>query len=249
LCLWRPQPGRDCQSSQAAQEMLLGVRAFKQAEYAKAVEHFRSAAELDSGCTTARLYVATAYMQQYIPGLDSAENQAMAVAAKEQFDRVLDQEPDSELALASLASLCFNQKKFDEATIWYRKLVLVKPDNKEAFFTLGVIAWTRSIEPLQTTRQHFGMKPDDPGPIKNDAVRVELRVNYLPVIEEGVRDLDRALAIDAEYDDGMAYMNLLYRAKADLEDSPQDYRNDVAKADAWVQKALATRKAKAERKP
>jgi tetratricopeptide (TPR) repeat protein len=197
------QTGRDCQNGPAAQEMAKGIGAFKQAEYAKAVEHFRSASELDAGCTNARLYLATAYMQQYIPGLDSAENQAMADAAKEQFDNVLKQEPDNELALASLASLCFNQKKLDEATTWYKRLTLVKPDNKEAFYTLGVMAWTRSIEPIQKARQKLGMKPDDPGPIKDDEVRRELRVNYLSVLPDGVDYLDRALAIDGEYDDAM----------------------------------------------
>jgi len=95
-------------------------------------------------------------MQQYIPGADSRENQAMADAAREQFDGVLKQEPDNELALASLAPLCFNQKKFDEATTWYKKLVLLQPDNKEAFFTLGVMAWTRSYEPIREARQNLG---------------------------------------------------------------------------------------------
>ena len=204
--------------------------------------------EKDAGCTTARLYLATAHMQQYIPGADSRESQAIADAAREHFDGVLKQEPDNELALASLAPLCFNRKKFDEATTWYKKLVLLQPDNKEAFFTLGVMAWTRSYEPIREARQNLGMKPDDPGPIRDDAARRELRVNYLPVVEEGLGDLDRALAIDGEYDDTMAYLNLLYRAKADLEDSPQGHWDDIEKADAWVQKAIETRKAKASRK-
>jgi len=239
------QSGHGCQNDQAKQEMAKGEGAFKQAEYGKAVEHFRSAVESDAGCTGARLYLATAYMKQYIPGADAPENQAMATAAKEQFDKVLQQEPDNELALASLASLYFNQKKLDEATTWYKKLISVKPDNKEAFYTLGVIAWTRSYGPIGEARQKLGMQPDDPGPIKNDEVRSALRVNYLPVIEEGIGDLEGALAIDAEYDDAMAYLNLLYRAKADLEDSLQGYRDDVAVADVWFKKTLDTRKAKA----
>jgi Tfp pilus assembly protein PilF len=243
------QSGGGCQNDQAAQEMAKGVSAFKQAEYAKAVEHFRSAVESDAGCTTARLYLATAYMQQYIPGAPSTENQAMADAARDQFDKVLEREPDNELALASLASLYFNQQKFDEATNWYKKLTLVAPDNKEAFYTLGVMAWTRSYKPIEKARQTLGMKPDDPGPIKDGEVRLELRVNYLPVLEEGMDDINRALAIDAEYDDAMAYLNLLYRAKADLEETPEDYRDDIAKADAWFQKVIDTRKAKASRKP
>ena len=47
----------------------------------------------------------------------------------------------------------------------------------------------------------------------------------------------------------MAYLNLLHRAKADLENSPQGYRDDVAKADVWFQKIIDTRKTKAGRKP
>jgi len=43
----------------------------------------------------------------------------------------------------------------------------------------------------------------------------------------------------------MAYMNLLIREKADLDDTSDEYKTDVAKADTWVQKALETKKAKA----
>lgn len=242
------QPSHGCQNSKAAEEMAKGIGAFKQAQYPQAVDHFRSAVELDVGCTTARLYLATAYMQQFIPGADAPENLAMAAAAEEQFDKVLERDPVNELALASLASLSFNEQKLDEATIWYTKLTQVKPDNKEAFYTLGVIAWTRSYKPIAEAREKLRMKPDAPGPIQDARVRLELRVNYLPVLEEGMDNIDRALEIDAEYDDAMAYLNLLYRAKADLEDSSEDYRDDVAKADAWFRKTLDTRKAKAERK-
>ena len=37
-----------------------------------------------------------------------------------------------------------------------------------------------------------------------------------PIIDEGMADLQKALDIDKEYDDAMAYMNLLIREKADL---------------------------------
>ena len=97
------QSGRGCQNDQAKVELNRGVGAFKEAEYAKAVDHFRTA-----------VYMASAYMQQYIPGAEAPENQAMAAVAKRQFDKDLEQEPDNELAMASPASLCFNQKKLDE---------------------------------------------------------------------------------------------------------------------------------------
>ncbi len=47
----------------------------------------------------------------------------------------------------------------------------------------------------------------------------------------------------------MAYMNLLYRERADLADNVADYKKDVNTADEWIQKALDTRKIKAERQP
>jgi hypothetical protein len=46
----------------------------------------------------------------------------------------------------------------------------------------------------------------------------------------------------------MAYENLLIRERADLMDSKQEYDQQVKIADDWVQKALATKKAKAEKK-
>jgi len=93
------------------------------------------------------------------------------------------------------------------------------------------------------------MKPEDPGPIKDKKVKEELKVAYLPVINTGIENLQKALDIDKDYDDAMAYMNLLIRERADLDDNSEDYKKDVETADNWVQKTLQTKKIKAERKP
>jgi hypothetical protein len=45
----------------------------------------------------------------------------------------------------------------------------------------------------------------------------------------------------------MAYMNLLIREKADLDDTPEQYKADTDTADKWVQKALDTKKMKAQK--
>ena len=47
----------------------------------------------------------------------------------------------------------------------------------------------------------------------------------------------------------MAYMNLLIREKADLDDSKEQYEADTKVADGWVQKSLETKKAKAAKQP
>src|SRR5437899_1425019 len=111
--------GSACTKLKARNQLNTGVQAFKNAQYAEAVESFKKAVELDPDFPTARLYLATAYMQQYIPGAESPENQQMAQAAHDEFMKVLEQNPSDQVAIASLASLYLNQKKWDEAQKWY----------------------------------------------------------------------------------------------------------------------------------
>src|SRR5436305_580987 len=93
-----------------------------------------------------------------------------------------------------------------------------------------------------------GMKQEDPGPLKDKKVREELKQKWTPVINGGLQALDKALEINPEYDDAMAYENLLIRERADLADSKEEYEKQIKIADDWVQKALATKKIKMERK-
>ena len=50
-----------------------GVNAFKSGNYAEAADHFKTAIALDPTFDVARLYLATAYVQQYIPGTETPE--------------------------------------------------------------------------------------------------------------------------------------------------------------------------------
>jgi tetratricopeptide (TPR) repeat protein len=238
-----------CQKLQSRDQLNKGVQAYKNAQYPQAVENFKKAVDLDPNFPTARLYLATAYMSQYIPGADSPENMQMAQAAHDQFRKVLEQDPKNDVAIASIASLYYNQKKFDEAKQWYEKLIAANPNNKEAYYTLGVIAWSKFYPVYGAARAKLGMKPEEPGPIKDKKVKEELKSQWLPTLNEGIKSLDRALEIDKEYDDAMAYENLLIRERADLDDDAEQYKKDIQIADDWVQKALQTKKIKAERKP
>lgn len=233
-----------CEKLRARDHLNKGVQAYKNARYPEAIEHFKQAIALDPTFPTARLYLATAYMVQYIPGAESQENMQLAQNAHDEFLRVLEQDPNNEVAVASIASLYFNQKKFDEASEWYTKLIGVNPANKEAFYTLGVIAWTKAFQDNAEARARLGMRPEDPGPLKDKKVRDQLRQKNLEVIETGMKSLERALQVDPQYDDAMAYLNLLYRQRADLQETADAYRRDVDTADNWVQKTMDTKKAK-----
>jgi tetratricopeptide (TPR) repeat protein len=238
-----------CERLKARDHLNKGVQAFKNAQYPEAVEHFKISVDLDPTFTTARLYLATAYMMQYIPGADSPENNRMAKAAEDQFLEVLRQDPSNSVAIASIASLKLNQKQFNEAADWYKKQIAVDPKNKEAYYSLGFIAWSKWYPALMTARAKLGMKQEDPGPIKDKKVVAKLQEEYSQVIEEGIKGLEKALEIDKEYDDAMAYMNLLIRERADLAPDAETYKKEIEVADNWVQKALETKKVKAARMP
>jgi len=245
-----------CAKLRARNELNKGVQAFKSAKYPEAVDRFKEAVRLDPTFRTARLYLATAYMSQYIPGAESEDNSKMAAAAKEHFLKVLDEDPKNDVALASMASLNFNEaqavrdlahkvKKLEEAQEWYKKLSEANPRNKEAFYSLGVIAWTKAYAALGSAKAAIGMKAEDPVPIKDRKLREELRASYWGIIADGMKNLETSLALDSDYDDAMAYLSLLYRQRADLADSMDDYRKDSATADDWLQKTLTTRKRRA----
>jgi len=240
--------GTGCSKLQSRDHLNKGVQAFTAAQYPEAVEHFKTAVELDPNFPTARLYLATAYMQQYIPGAISPENDKMASEAYTQFQKVLEQDPKNTVAIASIASLNLNQKKWDESQQWYEKLTAVDPQNADAYYSLGFIAWSKWYPAYGAARAGLGMKQEDPGPIKDKKVKEELKAKYGPVIEAGLQSLDKALQINPEYDDAMAYENLLVRERADLADTKEEYDKQIKIADDWVQKALSTKKIKLEKK-
>src|SRR6202035_4158517 len=101
--------GTGCNKLKSRDALNHGVQAYRGAKYADAVEFFKTAVQLDPGNLNGRLYLATAYMSQYIPGAESPENLQLVKQAKEEFMRVLEKDQNDKTALVSLASLCYQQ--------------------------------------------------------------------------------------------------------------------------------------------
>ncbi len=231
-----------------------GVGAFTAGDFVRAGTYFEEAADLDPELRAARVYGAYSTMMQYQPGAEYKENLDIAHKALDGFKAVLEDDPTNATALQSIASLYFNMKEMELAKEWHGKVLEQQPDYKESYYTIGVIAWTQSYEPRLEFRANAGLAQEDPGPISvrarmNRSQREEyaaLKEEIVPKIDEGLVALEEALKIDEQYDDAMAYVNLLYREKADLADSTQEHDQLLATADEWVDKALETRRRKAE---
>jgi tetratricopeptide (TPR) repeat protein len=238
-----------CNKLRARDQLNKGVQAFKNAKYEEAVERFKNAVSLDPGLVTARLYLATAYAQQYIPGADTPENNRNAEQAIEEFKKVVDFQPDKSQQVHSLkgiASLYFNMKKLDLAREYYEKVAALDPNDPETYYSIAVIDWTQSYQPRMTARASLGLNPSEP--LKDKKVCQQLRTANLAKVEDGLAKLQKAIQLRPEYEDAMAYLNLLYREKADMECGDPDARvADLKQADDWVAKTMATKKSKAER--
>ncbi|HXE11857.1 MAG TPA: hypothetical protein VN633_07050 [Bryobacteraceae bacterium] len=246
-----------CAKLKSRDEMNHGVQAYKNAHYVDAVNHFKQAVQLDPTNQNAQLYLATSYMTQWVPGADSPENNRAAQAAKREFQKVLDKDPQNKLALASLASMSYSEAAFgteeqkhaalEEAKKWNQRLIEVDPQNSQAYYSLGVIAWAQAYPKIQAALADAKMKGDAEEPIKDEKIRKDAQEKYGKIIDDGMASLQKAIDIDKESDDAMTYLNLLLRKKANIEDDKDASKADIAKAEEWANKSLAIKKMKATR--
>jgi len=238
-------PLTGCNKLRARDELNKGVRAYKNASYEEAVDHFRRAIEYDPDLINARLYLATAYASQFTPGSPSEENRKNADAAIEAFQEVLQRQPNNVTALSYVASLYYGmaggaQKQeerfefFEKSKEYRRRLIEVDPNNPEHYYSIGVIDWTIAYARNQEARAALGnLPPDKPLPPKD---RRALAEKNAPVVEEGQKVLLKALEINPKYLDALAYVNLIYRQKADIVESPQEREEALDMADHYFQR-------------
>jgi hypothetical protein len=75
------------------------------------------------------------------------------------------------------------------------------------------------------------------------AVMQQIQMENAALVEEGLQYLNQAVQNRPNYDDAMAYLNLIYRRKADVDyGNAEEVAKDVAAAKEWSSKAMGTRK-------
>ncbi len=142
-----------CNKLKARDQLNKGVNAFKTARYEEAIDHFQQAVALDPSLPMARLYLATAYSQQVVPNLQTPDNLKNAQLAIQNFQTVLDKEPNNVNALKGIAALYLNTQNFDQAKAYQNKVIAVDPNDATAYYTIGVIDWTLAYKNAIPVRQ------------------------------------------------------------------------------------------------
>jgi len=241
-----------CDKLKARDQLNKGVKAYKDNHYEQAIDHFQQAVQLDPHLINARMYLATAFVSQYIPGVDSPDNLRTAQQAIDEYQKVIDANPARDQKVNSakgIAYLYLNMKKFDDAKKYYRMASDLDPNDPEPYYSVGVIDWTACYAPRMEERAKLGLKPDEHlNPKNKDQNRVcsELKAKNTPAIQEGIDTLKKAIELRPDYNDAMAYLNLMYREKADVECDDLDARTqDLKTADSWVDQAMQAKQARA----
>lgn len=229
-----------------------GVTATQQGRLDEAISAFERAVQADPSSVPARLHLAGALLARHPPGTSNPEAGDSIRRATDEFNAVLRLQPENQTALEALGAISFRQAhtstgserdyQLTQAEQWYRRLTAANPTSKSAWYSLGVIAWSRAYPAFMEARTRAGMRPEEQVPLRDASARSSLRGQFGHVIQEGIAHLRRAIEIDPGYGDAMAYMNLLHRLNADLSDTQDDYSREIAAADLLVQRALEAKK-------
>ena len=214
----------------------VGVRLFEAEQYRAAAESFQKAIDMAPNLFQARVYLATSYVQLFVPGDNSAGNREVAKQALDALGNVLQKDPKNLPATDSMASIYLQMRDLPKATDWVHRVLMLNPGNKAALTTIGLIAWLEFTDKDREARQTLDMKQGDPGPLPDDELRAELKAQYGEKLQEGIGSVQQVLSDDATYADAMAAMARLLRAKADLADTDSEYQTIMAEADDWARK-------------
>jgi tetratricopeptide (TPR) repeat protein len=244
-----------CNRFKARQLIRQGNTYFKEQLYEDALKKYQEAKELDPNEVKLDKFLAMGYMALYNPGSTHPKDQEALEKAIEHFKKYLAVKPDDEKASKFLMTTYMNAQKYDDAIeyfkdfiqkhpadsaavqtvamlyarkgdfensmVWQRKRAELEPTNAEVFYTMGVTAWDKSYNSVP------------------DAMAGEVRRG---IVDEGMKNLDKALELKPDYFEAMFYVNLLYREMAKLENDPAKKAELAAKADEWQKKGLEVRK-------
>ena len=206
-----------------------GVKAFMEQKYEEAAKLFEESIRLDPNFQVAKMYLATTYTSQFVPGSPDPKSKENADKAVATFKQIVDEDPGNINAMISIASLYYQMQQYDESKQWCRKIQAVDANNAESLYRIAVIDYDDSLRKtgLQGESVEFLTAEDREVTLKN--------------IQEGLDVLDKALQIRPDYFDAMEYQNLLWREKAKFEKDVKVKAGLIQQADLVAQKALMMR--------
>jgi tetratricopeptide (TPR) repeat protein len=219
-----------CTKLRARDQLNKGVANFREGHYDAAVENFKESKALDPELLNARVYLATAYAAQYIPGAPSDENVRIGEQAVAEFEDVLMHDPNNLSAIDGLGSILYNMagtpfqpEKYEESKTYHLKHIALNPGDAEPYYWVGVIDWTLARRANDELRQAYNLENPrrqikDPDPLP-DNLRAQFTEQHGALVDEAMQMLEKAVQARPDYADAIAYQSLVLRQKADQSDA------------------------------
>ena len=164
--------------------------------------------------------VKTKTERYYLSFLDSSGDNAKAIAY---LEKQLESRPNDLALILQIATLYQKKGEYLKALDYFEKRANMDPQNKEAWYTLGVNCWARSYHGCSMVSQEEREQ----------------------VVDRGIDAFNKALAIDGNYFDALSYINLIYREKAKAlaaVGKNMEAGQAYAKADEYQKRAIEVRK-------
>jgi tetratricopeptide (TPR) repeat protein len=206
--------GSSCGVIKERQQMDRANKLFAAKKYDQAIPIYETILKRDANNWDANYKLAMSWMAQFHPASTHPMDQEFktkGVAALEKLMTLTPPSPedmakvenyylslltsagDNDKAIAFLEKKIQKAPNFDESLKWYEKIAELDPKTKTNWYTVAVLCWERS------NKMGLTITPDE----------------RTAIIQHGIDSIDKALAIDPEYTEAIAYKNLLFREKAD----------------------------------
>jgi tetratricopeptide (TPR) repeat protein len=247
-----------CNKVQARVEIREGNDAYTKEEYAKALNHYQRARQIDSSFPELDRLIGYSLIGMYVPEDKSPENVKNADAAIVEIRKYLRKRPDDTVAREALINLYLNADRITEAINYFRDWLKTNPTDLDAVRSVATLYakqgnfqeslnWYEKITLLDAKNAEafytFGVVCYEKV-AKNPPADLNER---LEIIEKGKRALERAMALRPEYFEAMVYLQLLYRQQAPIETDPEVQQQLIVEADRIRNEAIAiVNKRKAE---
>ena len=236
-----------------------GVAAYKVGNFDEAIECYKQAKELDPNLLNARLYLATAYATQYILGAPSEENVRLGEQAIAEFKEVLRADPNNLSAIDGIGSILYNMggtpfdpEKFEESKSYHNLHIKLKPEDPQPYYWIGVIDWSLAYKKNKDLRRAYNETAREKLP-DDELMPPSLTAAFVrddgAIVDEGIGYLKKAIELRPDYEDAMAYLNLLYRQKADIEWNTEDRDTDLKLADDLIDQVKKIKQKKMPTQP
>jgi tetratricopeptide (TPR) repeat protein len=218
----------------------------------KAVDSYRKAIEKLKDSTEPRAaefrklsyeYLIAAYGSDKIDDFSKAEPVARELIAIE---------PNEPSNYQALGKLFEDQGQYEEAEAMFKKAIEVKPNDPSSYQLMAGFynRQGKFEETMNAFQQRASMEPNNPeawhamggyvfdklGMQKDKSVKTEDAVKYIAM---AIESEDKAIALNANYVEALAFKNLLLRLKANYEKNPAIQKQLLAEADQFKARADA----------